>query len=211
MLTFTKEIYINIKKELIEKNEYIKPYCDTNTRDRNKKFPDIIKIKNIFEKIGNDWNLSTLKYIYEMINNDILVTNYKSPSITCIYICPKYHEYHISRTGMNERLKNNNGYCGVCNENDTKNNKYLKNRSNIVINKLKEHLINTHYRFAEVCEYKNYNKKNISLICDYCKDEHTFNIPKIMKYKENQAILCESCIKLVEEESKNGFEVYDKI
>lgn len=188
MTTFTVEKYNEFRQLLEINKELIKTYITTPTISRDKKYPEITKIQELFKELNNDWKIQILKYILEIFNTyNTLILNYESPHKTCIYVCKKNHEYKQSRTGMNKRIKDKKGICGICNNNGYEKNNYILSRKQIVINKINEILKKNNYPNIDTYDTKS---KNIKIICSKCKELKEFTIAYI--YKES-ILICYEC------------------
>lgn len=172
-------------------------YIKTDSRYKYKHYDKVKDFYDIMKKCNNNVpkTASTLFYgfIQEMASKNIVIYGYKDMNKTFILICENKHQYCITKSRLENRIRENKMICGICGEDNHCKNPYLKNKKEKAQKRVEDKLI------EKGLDIENYNKDTdkITMTCPNCDKKCEVFRTNFYKWK--------SCIKCINTVAGNKY------
>jgi hypothetical protein len=183
--------YVNYLKESKSK---IEKYYSIRAKYRKDNIDDVLSImEKCKNKVPSTKTFLFFEFIIDLCKKGFLVTNYTTNGSQLILLCDRLHKYSISKIHIDRRIQENKSPCGICGEDTSGNNIFLRNKVYNTEQAIKSILDSKNIQFISYCS----KSRIVSLICPLCKEEKTVHSVNIKSWS--------GCIKCSNELSGNKY------
>lgn len=172
----TREQFYEYTTYLIKSHNRIQKFFSIRAKYRKENIDDIYEIMTICNnKIPLTKTSLFFDFIIKLCNDKFLVTNYITNGSQLILICDKLHKYSVSKIHLDKRISENKNPCGICGEDTSGNNIFLRNKVYNTEQTIKSILYNKNIEFISYCS----NSRMVNVKCPLCREDkavHSCNI-----------------------------------
>lgn len=172
----TREQFNEYTTYLIKSHNRIQKFFSIRAKYRKENIDDIYEIMTICNnKIPLTKTSLFFDFIIKLCNDKFLVTNYITNGSQLILICDKLHKYSVSKIHLDKRISDNKNPCGICGEDTSGNNIFLRNKVYNTEQTIKSILYNKNIEFISYCS----NSRMVNVKCPLCREDkavHSCNI-----------------------------------